>query len=229
MFLCGLLSLSINWGGQVIKKCPPQSNRSLSLLTSQWRFLFIERLLSSGCWYLWMDDLSSANMRLLTLVMTTLGQAYHRGGLSLFSYGATQIPVPLRLSLGIHLCQDCCSEQAAEIRAETLHAHFRSITLGPAPVLLHLWGFREWLQAAPWFYYKVVIPSLSLRSHHLLWGKDLRVRESSSCPWMKPGIIQPVPVCPSPWLLTHLHFETGAELCWVPSLFKAKEMDVRKL
>lgn len=96
-------------------------------------------------------DLSSANMRLLTLVMTTWGQVYHgcEGVLFPFSLGATQIPVPVRLSLGIHLCQDCGSEPAAETRAETLHGHFSSITEGPVPVLLHLGGFRQWkLQAA---------------------------------------------------------------------------------
>lgn len=61
------------------------------------------------------------------------------------------MPVPVRPSLGIHLCQDCGSEQAAETRAETLHGHFSSITEGLVPGLLHLWAFREWLQAAPWF------------------------------------------------------------------------------
>lgn len=41
-------------------------------------------------------DFSSANIRLLTLVMTALGQVYHGGELLLFPLGATQIPVPLR-------------------------------------------------------------------------------------------------------------------------------------
>lgn len=72
--------------------------------------LFVPRK-AAFCWYLWMEDslpaicnLSSANTRLLTLVMTTLGKGF-LGELLLFSLGATQTPVPLKQSLvEIHLC-----------------------------------------------------------------------------------------------------------------------------
>lgn len=58
-------------------------------------------------------NLSSANMRLLTLVMTTSGEGCYflgRGGgdggvVTSFSLGATQMPVPLKPGLvEIHLC-----------------------------------------------------------------------------------------------------------------------------
>lgn len=156
MFLCGLLSSSINEGDKEMST----SIKHIFVTSDFTMTLFIYRRVAC-CWCLLVPvdgglpvlcDLScSANMRLLTLVMTTLGQVYHgwEGVLLLFSLGATQIPVPVRPSLGIHLCQGCGSEQAAETRAETLDGHFSSITEGPVPELLHLWGGREGLQAAP--------------------------------------------------------------------------------
>lgn len=73
--------------------------------------LFIYRK-AAFCWYLWMEDalpvtcnLSSANIRLLTLVMTTLGEGLLGGFVTFFSLGATQIPIPLKPSLvEIRLC-----------------------------------------------------------------------------------------------------------------------------
>lgn len=116
-------------------------------------------------------DFSSANMRLLTLVMTTLGQVYHGGDMGGFvtsSFRNNSNTSSTEAESGHSTFARTVSEQADEIRAETPHGHFRTTTDGPAPVLLHLWGFREWLQAAPCFYYKLVLPSLSLRSHQLL-------------------------------------------------------------
>lgn len=148
-FLCGLLSSSIN-GGEY--KEMPTSVKQIFVTSDFTMTLFIYRRLLSVGLLVPVDgglpvlcDLSSANMRLLTLVMTALRQVYHgwEGVLLPFSLGAAQIPVPVRPSLGIHLCQDCGSEQAAATRAETLHGHFSSITEGPVPVLLHLEGFRE--------------------------------------------------------------------------------------
>lgn len=74
--------------------------------------LFIHRKAAfCWCWYLWMEDslpviynLSSANIRLLTLVMTTLGKGL-LGVLLLFSLGATQMPVPLQQNrVEIYFC-----------------------------------------------------------------------------------------------------------------------------
>lgn len=45
-------------------------------------------------------NLSSANIRLLTLVMTTLGEGLLGGVVTLFSLGATQTPAPLKPSGG---------------------------------------------------------------------------------------------------------------------------------
>lgn len=103
------------------KKEIPTLVKQIFVTSNVTMMLFIYRQAAfCRCWYLWMEDslpvtcnLSSANMRLLTLVMTTSGEGDFwgfffwggRGGVTFFSLGATQMPVPLKPGLlEIHLC-----------------------------------------------------------------------------------------------------------------------------
>lgn len=88
IFLPGLLSSSMNGGGKKIPILVEQIFVTSNLSAK----LFVHRKAAfCWCWYLWMEDslpviynLSSANIRLLTLVMTTWGKGLLGGFVTFF-------------------------------------------------------------------------------------------------------------------------------------------------
>lgn len=180
----------------------PTSVKQIFVTSDFTMMLFIYRKAAfiGVCWYLWMDDLSSANMRLLTLVMTTLGQIYHRGVVTFFLWSNSNTssteaesgnpPLP-----GLQFRTSSRDKGRNTSRSLQIH-HLGTCPSAAAPV-----GFQGVAASCPLVLLQAgpTQPQPEEPQAPVREGPQaLRVRESSSCPWMKPGIIQPVPVCPSP-------------------------------
>lgn len=138
--------------------------------------LFIHRKAAfCWCWYLWMEDslpviynLSSANIRLLTLVMTTLGKGLLGGFVTFFLRSNTNASSTAAESSGnLLLLRPWLTTRRNT--AVWVQIHFFCICLRPLP---HPWDFNKVAccpaMAMSPFILTLVVSHLTLRSQHLL-------------------------------------------------------------